>query len=61
MAHILQTFSTLRLYKDALRLADRISKKTGADPRFLKNTIRHEFRKNIHETDPAKIAALREV
>jgi len=56
----LRQSSTRKLYKDCLRLAEHAAKTTGADPKKLKETIRQSFKKNMFETDPDRIASLRE-
>mmetsp|Transcript_2449 Transcript_2449/g.7071 ORF Transcript_2449/g.7071 Transcript_2449/m.7071 type:complete len:91 (+) Transcript_2449:138-410(+) len=51
-------FSTLKLYRDALRLADYLSRKQG-NRAVLRDQVRQAFRTNMDETDPQKIEAMR--
>eukprot|EP00904_Undaria_pinnatifida_P001910 jgi/Undpi1/1171/HiC_scaffold_10.g04633.m1 len=50
--------SATRLYRDCLRLVDHIASKSPKGQQ-LRLILRTEFRKNVDETDPAKIKQLK--
>eukprot|EP00903_Cladosiphon_okamuranus_P008251 g7942.t1 len=50
--------SATRLYRDCLRLVDHIASKSPKGQQ-LRLILRTEFKKNMAETDPVKIAALK--
>ncbi|CAI5458607.1 unnamed protein product [Closterium sp. Yama58-4] len=56
-AHVAE--NVVRLYRDCLRMADYLTHSRGRGP-AVREHIRSEFRKHMHETDPAKIAELKE-
>eukprot|EP01115_Flamella_aegyptia_P015551 TRINITY_DN96338_c0_g1_i1.p1 TRINITY_DN96338_c0_g1~~TRINITY_DN96338_c0_g1_i1.p1 ORF type:complete len:81 (+),score=4.43 TRINITY_DN96338_c0_g1_i1:99-341(+) len=51
---ILNTRSTLQLYKDCLRLAQHVGN-INNNTKVLTNHVSDEFRKNMFETDPDRI------
>ncbi|KAK9823938.1 hypothetical protein WJX72_006512 [[Myrmecia] bisecta] len=52
-------FSTLKLYRDCLRLADYISTK-GGNRAVLRQQVSEAFKKNRLETDPKQIEEQRD-
>ncbi|CAM9473301.1 unnamed protein product [Hapterophycus canaliculatus] len=50
--------SATRLYRDCLRLVDHIASKSPKGQQ-LRLILRNEFKKNMSETDPVKIEALK--
>mmetsp|Transcript_17013 Transcript_17013/g.34787 ORF Transcript_17013/g.34787 Transcript_17013/m.34787 type:complete len:90 (+) Transcript_17013:189-458(+) len=58
-ASVVKAISVLKLYRDSLRLATHLGRKSG-NVEALRSEVRKTFRANMDETDPEKIQTMKE-